>query len=189
MHLVNYRKNQDMLMETPASALADFTPATANARLRRGKRRSATGNTILSEPEAKAMLTAYGIPTVETHIARTPAEASRLAGEMGGSVALKILVLRHRPQIRRRRRDAQSARPLRSRKGRQCDVGQKVARRTPDAQILGFTVQTMARRPGAQEIIIGVTTDPIFGPVIMFGQGGIAVEVIGDLAIGLPPLK
>ena len=51
----------------------------------------ATGNTILSEPEAKAILTAYGIPTVETHTARSPAEASRLAGDMGGPVALKIL--------------------------------------------------------------------------------------------------
>ena len=47
----------------------------------------------------------------------------------------------------------------------------------------------MARRPGAQEIIIGVTTDSIFGPVIMFGQGGIAVEVINDSAVGLPPLN
>jgi acetyltransferase len=47
----------------------------------------------------------------------------------------------------------------------------------------------MARRPNAQEIIIGVTTDPIFGPVIMFGQGGVAVEIINDSAIGLPPLN
>ena len=61
MHLVNYRKNQDMLMETPASALADFTPATASARLVVDNA-LATGNTILSEPEAKAVLTAYGSP-------------------------------------------------------------------------------------------------------------------------------
>lgn len=81
MHLVNYRKNQDMLMQTPASVLADFIPSTANARLV-VENALATGNMILSEPEAKAVLTAYGIPTVETHIARTPAEASRLAGNL-----------------------------------------------------------------------------------------------------------
>ena len=53
----------------------------------------------------------------------------------------------------------------------------------------GFTVQTMVRRPNAHELIVGVTTDAVFGPVILFGQGGTAVEVIADHAVGLPPLN
>ncbi len=187
MHLVNYRKNQDMLMETPASALADFTPLTANARLV-VENALATGNTILSEPEAKAILTAYGIPTVETHIARTPAEASRLAGEMGGPVALKILSadIAHKSDVGGVMLNLQG--PFEVEKAANVML-EKVAQKIPEAHIQGFTVQTMARRPGAQEIIIGVTTDPIFGPVIMFGQGGVAVEVINDSAVGLPPLN
>jgi acetyltransferase len=65
----------------------------------------------------------------------------------------------------------------------------RVAELRPDAHISGFSVQHMARRPMAQELIIGVTTDPVFGPVILFGQGGVAVEVTADHAVALPPLN
>jgi len=65
----------------------------------------------------------------------------------------------------------------------------QIARRVPGAEIQGFTVQPMADRPGAHELIVGVTTDPVFGPVILFGQGGTAVEVIADRAVALPPLN
>ncbi|MEG3617038.1 acetate--CoA ligase family protein [Magnetovibrio sp. PR-2] len=59
----------------------------------------------------------------------------------------------------------------------------------PNADITGFSVQQMSLRPGAQELIIGVSYDPIFGPVIMFGQGGSSVEVVGDRAVALPLLN
>ena len=187
MHLVNYRRNQEMLMETPASALAGFTPATATARLV-VENALASGNAFMSEPEAKAVLAAYGIPTVETHIARNPADASRIAGQMEGAIALKILSpdISHKSDVGgvmlnlRGPLDVEKAANL---------MLEKVAQAHPDARIQGFTVQRMAKRSGSQEIIIGVTTDPIFGPVIMFGQGGTAAEVINDAAIALPPLN
>ena len=59
----------------------------------------------------------------------------------------------------------------------------------PDAVLSGFTVQAMARRPQAHELIVGVATDPVFGPVLLFGKGGIAVEVTADHAMELPPLN
>ena len=59
----------------------------------------------------------------------------------------------------------------------------------PDARITGFTVQAMVRRAQALELIVGASIDPLFGPVILFGQGGTAVEVLADRAIGLPPLN
>jgi acetyltransferase len=59
----------------------------------------------------------------------------------------------------------------------------------PDARLDGFTVQRMARRPGAHELLVGAAMDPVFGPVILFGQGGTAVEVIADRAVALPPLN
>ncbi|MDR3439308.1 bifunctional acetate--CoA ligase family protein/GNAT family N-acetyltransferase [Telmatospirillum sp.] len=187
MHLVNYRKNQDMLMETPASALADFTPATATTRLI-VENALAAGGTILSEPEAKAVLAAYGIPTVETLTATTPEEAGRLSAGLGGLVALKILSpdIVHKTDVGGVVLNLQGAAAVEE--AARLMLARVVAEK-PEARMLGFTVQRMARRPGAQEIIIGVTTDPIFGPVIMFGQGGIAVEVINDSAIGLPPLN
>jgi acetyltransferase len=187
MHLVNYRKNQEMLMETPASALADFTPATAVARQIIDKTLAA-GGTILSEPEAKAVLAAYGIPTVEALKAATPADAARLAEELDGPVALKILSpdVPHKTDVGGVMLNLQGA--FEVEKAANLMLA-KVREAAPESEILGFTVQRMARRPGAQEIIIGVTTDPIFGPVIMFGQGGIAVEVINDSAVALPPLN
>src|SRR5690606_4419631 len=63
-----------------------------------------------------------------------------------------------------------------------------VAQRAPQARVEGFTVQPMVARPGAFELILGVVDDGTFGPVLLFGQGGIAVEVLDDKALGLPPL-
>jgi acetyltransferase len=64
-----------------------------------------------------------------------------------------------------------------------------VARALPDARLTGFTVQSMVRRPHARELIVGASVDPLFGPVLLFGHGGTAVEVIADRAVALPPLN
>ena len=65
----------------------------------------------------------------------------------------------------------------------------RVAHARPDAVLTGFTVQAMVRRPHAIELIVGASIDPLFGPVILFGQGGTAVEVVADRAVALPPLN
>ena len=65
----------------------------------------------------------------------------------------------------------------------------RVREARPQARIDGFTLQPMARRPLAQELIVGAGVDPVFGPVLLFGQGGTMVEVLGDRAVGLPPLN
>ena len=66
---------------------------------------------------------------------------------------------------------------------------QRVRAAQPEAHLHGFTVQAMVRRPRAQELIVGASLDPLFGPVILFGQGGTAVEVVADRALALPPLN
>ena len=68
-------------------------------------------------------------------------------------------------------------------------MAERVAQLRPDAKLTGFTVQQMARRPEAHELIVGVATDPIFGPIVLFGEGGTGVEVIADKAVTLPPLN
>jgi acetyltransferase len=65
----------------------------------------------------------------------------------------------------------------------------RIAALRPDAQLEGFSVQAMVRRPRAQELIVGASIDRVFGPVILFGQGGTAVEVLADRAVALPPLN
>ena len=187
MHTVRYRRNQEILMEMPPSMPTDFQPVTSTAKLII-EGAMANGREYLSEPEAKAILSAYGVPTVETHIAKSPADAARVADTMDYPVVLKILSadITHKSDVGGvtlglKSRDAveQAAHAMLKR----------VREGYPDADISGFSVQKMARRPGAQELIIGVTCDPIFGPVILFGQGGTAVEVISDRAVALPPLN
>lgn len=185
MHLLEYRKNQDLLMEVPAST--EFLPDTRRARFLIDEA-LANGGGTLNEPQAKAVLEAYGIPTVETHVAATPALASKIAGHMKVPVALKILSpdLTHKSDVGGVMLNLNG--PFEVEKAAHSML-ERVKEVYPEARIDGFTVQTMARRPGAQELICGVATDPVFGPVIMFGQGGIAVEVIADRAMALPPLN
>ena len=68
-------------------------------------------------------------------------------------------------------------------------IEQRAAALRPEARLEGFTIQSMVHRAGAHELILGASEDPIFGPVLLFGQGGTAVEVIGDRAVALPPLN
>jgi acetyltransferase len=187
LHLVHYRRNQELLMQTPHSTPNTFTPDTAQAR-QIIEHALATGRELLTEPEAKAVLAAYGIPVVETHTARDPQEAVRVAQEIGFPVAVKILSpdITHKSDVGgvaldlERPEDVERAATAMAARLRQL---------RPDARIVGFTVQTMARRPGAHELLVGATADPTFGPVILFGQGGVAVEVIRDRAVALPPLN
>ncbi|RPI44851.1 MAG: CoA-binding protein, partial [Betaproteobacteria bacterium] len=185
LQLVTYRKNQDQLLETPRASVAGPDPDEQGAA---GivARVLASGREILTEPEAKAILAAYGIPVVETRIAVSPQAAAATAEVLGFPVAVKILSpdVTHKSDVGGVALDLESAAQV-----REAAEGmlQRLARLRPAARLSGFTVQPMVRRPGAHELIAGMAVDPIFGPVILFGQGGTAVEVIADRAVALPP--
>ncbi len=187
MQIVRYRRNQELLMEVPPSLAQDFMPDRAGAQAVVDAALAA-GRSMLSEPEAKKILGAYGIPVVDTRIAGTVEEAGQAALQIGFPVALKILSpdISHKSDVGGVVLDIESADAVTM-------AAQAMQRRMqdlkPDARLQGFAVQAMARRPDAHELIIGITTDPVFGPVILFGQGGIAVEVMNDHAVGLPPLN
>ena len=142
----------------------------------------------LTEPEAKAVLRAYGIPTVETRVATDVGEAVELAREIGFPVAMKILSpdLSHKTDVGGVSLDLET--PAAVQEAADAMEGRLKTLR-PEARLIGFTVQEMARRPTAHELIVGALTDPVFGPVILFGRGGIAVEVIADRSIAFPPLN
>ena len=188
LHLLEYKRNQEMLMEVPASAASDFIPDTGFVRDIINEV-LARGDSLMTEAEAKAVLDAYGIPTIETRMARHPAEASRIAKSLNAPVALKILSpdIVHKSDVGGVVLNLETPFEVEKAANSMLERVQKVY---PDARIEGFTVQKMAvRRPGTQELIVGIATDPIFGPVILFGQGGVAVEVIADRAVALPPLN
>ena len=187
LQLVAYRSNQQALMETPPSIPLEFTPDRGAAqRIVRAALES--GREVLSEPEAKGVLAAYGIPVVRTRVAGTPEEAVRLAGEIGFPVALKILSpqVTHKSDVGGVMLDLATADEVRTAAGA---MARRLRERVPGAELAGYTVQEMIRRPRAHETIVGVAPDRVFGPVILFGHGGVAVEVIGDRAVALPPLN
>lgn len=185
-HLLRYQRNQALLMQTPPSVsdliTIDLPAAEAiiDAVLEDGR-------TLLTEPEAKDLLSAFGIPTVASFIARDPAEAAECAQRFDGPAVLKILSreITHKSDVGGVKLDLAS--PAAVAQAAE-DILASVREKAPDAKVDGFTVQPMIRRPGAHELILGIAEDATFGPVVLFGQGGTAVEVIGDRAVGLPPL-
>lgn len=184
---VTYRRNQAQLMEAPPSSQEAFEPDLAAARAVLREALDA-GHDVLSDPQAKRLLAAYGIATVETREARSVEDAQAAAATIGYPVALKILSpdINHKSDAGGVALDLDNAEELREAAGAML---RRVQRHVPAARIDGFTVQTMVRRPRAQELIVGVATDALFGPVILFGHGGTAVEVIADRAVALPPLN
>ena len=186
-HLVQYRRNQEALMQ-PVPARADGpAPDVAAARaLLDGV--LALGRHALDEVEAKALLAAYGVPVVDTRVVADAEAAVAAADRIGYPVVLKILS----PQISHKSDVGGVALGLGSAAALRDAAAAMLARvRTlrPDAELAGFTVQAMVNRPRAHELIVGLGSDAVFGPVLLFGQGGTAVEVLQDRAIALPPLN
>jgi len=187
--LVRYARAQEELTRTPPSMPEDLglkteaAGATIAAAL-------AAGRSTLSEVEAKALLDCYGIPVVPTEVASSASEvathAARWIGSHGACV-VKVLSddITHKSDVGgvrlglERAEEAQQAAQ---------DMLERVARLRPQARVKGFTVQPMIRRPKAIELIAGMSVDPTFGPLLMFGAGGTAVEVVRDTAHALPPL-
>ena len=126
------------------------------------------------------------MPTVRT--APTPSAAAEAALGFDGPYALKILSpdLTHKTDVGGVSLNLQDAESVRMAALRMLE---RLAREQPHARLAGFSVQPMVRRPHAQELIVGASVDATFGPVLMVGQGGTAVEVIADRAVGLPPMN
>ena len=187
LQIVQFRRNQNLLMQVPPAACSGFEAdrIKAAAIVREAL---AEGHKILTEPQAKALLAAYGIPVVATRVAAGVEEAVRAATDIGYPVAIKILSpdITHKSDVGGVALDLDTPDAVRAAAQRML---KRVAELQPLAKVDGFSVQQMARRPDAHELIIGVATDPVFGPVVLFGQGGIAVEVTADHAVALPPLN
>ncbi len=186
-HLVQYRRNQQALLQTPGAAAAGVAPDLAATRALLDSA-LAEGRDTLSEAEAKRLLAACGLPVVPTCVAADVEAAVAAAEGIGYPVVLKILSpqISHKSDVGGVALDLGSAPAVRE---AATAMQARVGRLRPDAQVAGFTVQAMVQRPRAHELILGLAADPVFGPVVLFGQGGTAVEVLQDRAIALPPLN
>jgi acetyltransferase len=186
LHMTHYRRGQEMLMETPTSVPVDFTPATETARLMINEHLN-SGRNFLIGREAKAVLSAYSIASAEARIAKTPGEAAAIAQTMGFPVAVR-LASGQRARTGAERVDLLLDTPVEVKAAAERMIEGLGARKRQSA-IQGFSVERMARHPGTREVMIRVADDPIFGPVIIFGHGGLATDIIGDRAVALPPLN
>ena len=187
LHLLAYRRNQELLLEAPPSQPLDFLVDMHQVR-------KIVGNALqnrrglLNEFEAKSVLAAYGIPVVETRIATTAEAAAELAQQVGFPAVLKILSpdINHKSDVGGVALNLTSVQDVRAAAQ---NMIARLGKLRPDAVLTGFTVQPMINRPGAHELILGVANDETFGPIIMFGHGGVATQLINDRSVSLPPLN
>jgi acetyltransferase len=187
--LTRYRRNQAELAEAPPAMIPNGTPPDwAQVRLV-VQSALANGRDMLTELEAKTVLAAAGIPVVATQKVDANADAASVAAcAMGFPVVLKILSddISHKSDVGGVALNLPDEAAVRA---AAATMLARVAQQLPKARIQGFTVQAMVQRQHAQELIVGSTIDRAFGPVILFGQGGTAVEVMADRAVALPPLN
>jgi acetyltransferase len=188
-HLARHGEAIDALMATPPSLPQHFKPDVAIAR-RVVEAALAEGRAWLDPFECAELLKAYAIPIVPTILARSPAEAQAAAAPLlsaGSAVAVKILSrdIVHKSDVGGVRLNLVNGTAVHA---AATEIIDRARSARPDARIAGVTIQPMIVRPKARELIAGLTDDPTFGPVVVFGHGGTAVEVINDKALALPPL-
>ncbi len=189
LHLVRYREAQDDLMRTPDSLPRDFSPDVATARAV-VEQALAEGRSWLDPNAVAALLAAYRIESVPSTLAPDPDGAAAAAWPLiaaGSTVALKLVSpdVVHKSEVGGVRLGLTSEADVRE---AAAAMIARVRVMRPDARIAGFAVQPTVRRAQARELIAGLAEDPVFGPVVVFGRGGTAVEVIDDRALALPPL-
>jgi acetyltransferase len=145
------------------------------------------GRTILTEVESKQVLAAYKIPTVETRIATSSAEAVAAAKAIGLPVVLKVYseTITHKTDVGGVKLNLASEDAVAKAYG---EIETAVRKKAGATHFQGVTVQPMVRLDG-YELILGSSLDPQFGPVVLFGSGGQLVEVYRDRALALPPLN
>jgi len=189
MHLVAWGRNREALMATPPNLPEGFSPDVDKARtIIAGV--LARGDVWLDPLDATGLFEAYAIPIAQAILARTPDEAAQVAGPLlaqHGRCVVKIQSrdIQHKSDVGGVVLDLASPQAVRE---ATAAMLARVATLAPAARITGVTVHPMVQRPQGRELIAGLAEDPTFGPVVLFGRGGKAVEVINDRALALPPL-
>ncbi len=186
MYMYQYERNLKLLYETPEELPVDSVPPKRPLMVIM-KNVAKENREILTEVEAKQLLEYYNIPVAKTLVAKTIDEAVWSASQICYPVVLKILSpqIVHKTDVGGVILDINSEKDLRKAFD---DIIQRAKEHYPEAEIQGVTVQPMIKKKG-YEVILGSKTDSLFGPIILFGMGGIGVELFKDFAIGIPPLN
>ena len=184
--MYQYQRNIDLIYETPEELSVDSAPPKRPILviLRNAAKED---REVLTEDEAKRILKYYNFPVIKTAVANNVDEAIAYSKQLGYPVVLKILSpqIVHKSDVGGVILNVHSDAEV---KDAFENLIQRASTHYPDAHIIGVTVQPMIQKKG-YELIIGGKTDPLFGPVILFGMGGVGVELFKDYSMGLPPLN
>jgi acetyltransferase len=186
-HLSAYYRNQKLLMQMPGPFSHHIEPDVESARMIiEGAMQE--HRKVLTEMESKALLSAFHIPVARTMVAHSPNEALLIAQQLGFPVAMKVNSqdITHKSDAGGVRLNLNNAHEVRAAYQHILD---NVQHNRPDARLDGISIEPMIVKQNGRELMIGVTSDPVFGPVIIFGAGGTTVEIMGDRAVALPPLN
>jgi len=187
-HLSAYYRNQKLLMQMPGPLSPHHAePDVESARLIiEGAMQE--HRKVLTEMESKALLSAFHIPVAKTMVAHSPNEALLIAQQLGFPVAMKVNShdITHKSDAGGVLLNLGNAHEVRA---AYQHIHDNIKRNRPNATMDGISIEPMIVKPNGRELMIGVTSDPVFGPVITFGAGGTAVEIMGDRAVALPPLN
>ncbi len=185
--LASYHANQQLLPQVPGPLSTQRQPDVEGARLIiEGV--LAEGRTLLDTIESKAVLAAFRIPIAQAVEAATANQALIVAETLGFPVAMKInsLDISHKSEVGGVRLNLLTPQSVRRSFS---ELVAQAKERQPDAVIKGVTVEPMYRSASKRELMVGVVRDPVFGPVVSFGSGGTAMEILRDRALALPPLN
>jgi acetyltransferase len=185
--LAKHHQNRSNLLQTPGALSEEGAPDVEGARIiietALSERRKA-----LTELESKALLSAFRIPVNPYMVAHSASEALLFAEQLGFPVAMKALSpsIEHKTESHAMMLNLASAPAVRT---AYADIIAAVKARHPQAAIEGISVERMVSRPNGRELSVGVVTDPVFGPVITFGQDSMHADAVRQRAVALPPLN
>jgi acetyltransferase len=186
-HIASFYRHQQNLLQVPGPLAESREPDIAAARAL-VRSALAQGRSVLSASESKALLAAFHVPVAHSVVVSTAEEAAAAASVVRYPVAMKIDSpdITHKSDVGGVRLGVASAEAV---KAAFQEMMADVARHRPQARLRGVSIEPMVSRTHARELMAGILRDPIFGPAIVFGAGGIAIEVLHDRAIALPPLN
>lgn len=186
-HLSAYYRNQKLLMQMPGPFSHHIEPDVESARLIIESAMQ-EHRKVLTEMESKALLSAFHIPIAKTMVVHSANEALLIAQQLEFPVAMKVNSqdITHKSDAGGVLLNLNNAQEVRA---AYQHIHDNVQRNRPGARIDGISIEPMIDKPNGRELMIGVTSDPVFGPVITFGAGGTEVEIMGDRSVALPPLN
>jgi acetyltransferase len=186
-YIAAFYRNQRLLLEAPPPMIERETADLESAR-RIVREALAQGRSVLGATESKALLAAFRIPVARSLDAATEDQAVAAAEAEGYPIVMKIRSpdITHKSDVGGVRLGLANAQAVRE---AYAYMMANVAARRPQARVGGVSIERMVSRANGRELMVGILRDPVFGPAITFGAGGIAVEVLRDRAVALPPLN